>query len=101
MRYRWKKTVDKYDDEEWSLYLILDGKKYGFANINWYSDTEEWELFVSGFVCDDVLDIERTYDLLCDAKEAVMNYMTVWWVTGAMQRMHTEERRQWQEFGTA
>ena len=102
MKYRWKKSENAWDDEVWRLYLILDqpeggDMKYLSAMVTWYEHTETWDVFVVGSVSEEAVDIERTYELLCDAKEAVMNYMTVWWVTGAMQRMNDDERRQWRE----
>ena len=99
MKYRWKKHGEEDWDIAHTLYLILDDAKYGFAEINWYPDIEKWELFVSGFVSDDVLEIEREYELLSDAKRAAHTYMTVWWVTGAMQRMNDDEKRQWRGVG--
>ena len=102
MKYRWKKTMDKYDDEEWSLYLILDGKKYEFADVTWYPDSERWSVFVSGFVSEVTIEIETVlYELLCDAKTDVLNYAKVWWVSGVYQRKDDDEKLQWQEIGTS
>lgn len=99
MKYRWVKRGIEWE-EVWTLFLILDGKKYGFADVNWYFDTEKWELFVSGFVSETALDIEKEYELLSDAKEAALTYAKVWWITGDMQRKDAEEKRQWHEIGT-
>lgn len=97
MNYRWRKTGEGDYDESYLLYLILDGKKYEFADVTWYSNTEKWKVFVSGFVSEEKLEIERTYELLCDAKEDVLNYAKVWWISGVYQRMDADERRQWRE----
>lgn len=99
MKYRWKKHGEEDWDIAHTLYLILDDGQYGFAEINWYPDIEKWELFVSGFVSEEALEIEREYELLSDAKRAAYTYMTVWWVSGAMQRMNDDEKRQWRGLG--
>jgi hypothetical protein len=99
MRYRWAKRGNEWE-EMWTLYLILDGKKYGFADVNWYFDMERWGVFVSGFVCEEKAHVERPYELLCDAKNDVLDYAKVWWVSGALQRMNEDEKRQWREMAT-
>ena len=100
MRYRWKKSTDRWDDDTWNLYLILDGKKHLFAVVTWYEHTEEWEVFIAGFVCEESVHVEKPYKLLCDAKADVMDYMKVWWISGALNRMNADELRQWRESTT-
>lgn len=97
MKYRWKKSTDAWDDEAWILYLILDGKKYEFAVLTWYENTETWDVYIAGYVCEDRAHVEKPYELLCDAKRDVMDYATVWWVSGAMHRKDEDELRQWRE----
>lgn len=94
MRYRWKRN--RGDENEWRMYLILDGTHYEALEVIWYDDRERWKVYVSGFVCEDVLDLERTYfELLSDAKKAALNFMRVWWVSGVMQRMPEKELDNW------
>lgn len=100
MKYRWRKHGEDGYDESYVLYLILDGRKYEFADVSWNFNIEKWKVFVSGFVSDDSLDIERPYELLCDAKADVMNYANVWWVSGVFQRMSADEKKGWQELGS-
>jgi hypothetical protein len=100
MKYRWKKSTDRWEDDTWNLYLILDGKKYMFAVITWYEHVEEWEVFIAGFVCEDQVHVEKPYKLLCDAKADVMDYAKVWWITGEYQRNNEDELRQWRESTT-
>jgi hypothetical protein len=96
MKYRWTDYDPYYPDNLLKLHLILDGMKYEAAELCWYEDTERWGLFVSGFVSEDTLDIERAkYDLLSDAKKVALTYMRVWWVTGEMQRMSASELESW------
>lgn len=98
MKYRWKRRgEEEWDDETWRLYLILDGKQYVFAILTWYGHIERWDVFVAGFVSEEQVHVEKRYDLLCDAKRDVMDYAKVWWVTGAMQRMNEDEKRQWRD----
>jgi hypothetical protein len=100
MKYRWKTIrADEYDEAH-VLYLILDDGKYEFADISWQFDMERWTVFVAGFVSEQRLDVERPYELLCDAKHDVLTYAKVWWVSGAFQRMNEDEKRQWRERAT-
>lgn len=95
MRYRWKQ-MDKGYTEAYLLYLIVDDAKYEAAEVTWYGNTERWVVFVSGYVCEDKVHVEGTrYELLCDAKRDVMDYMKVWWVTGEFQRLSEHERDNW------
>lgn len=99
MRYRWKKDGDEYDERH-VLYLILDGKKYEFASIEWFPDIELWDVFVSGYVSEDMAPPEeQKYKLLCDAKRDVMDYAQVWWVSGVFQRMNADEKEKWWGMG--
>jgi two-component SAPR family response regulator len=100
MKYRWKKFGEDDYDEGHVLYLILDDGKYEFADISWQFDMERWTVFVAGFVSEETLSIEKHYELLSDAKHDVLTYAKVWWVTGAMQRMNEDEKRQWREMAT-
>lgn len=96
MKYRWIDYDELEHGTDWRLYLILDGMKYEAAELRWDEDTELWVLFISGFVSEDTLDIERAkYDLLSDAKKVALTYMRVWWVTGEMQRMSASELESW------
>jgi hypothetical protein len=97
MKYRWKKTGEDDYDEQWTLYLILDGVKYVFAEISWYGYMEKWGVFVSGFANDETVHVEKRYELLCDAKQEVLDYAKVWWVSGVYQRMNDRERKSWHE----
>ena len=99
MKYRWKKRGEDWE-EMWSLYLILDGHKYPFAEVNWYESMETWTVFVSGYVCEEAVHVEKRYAYLCDAKADVMDYAKVWWVSGALNRMNEDELRQWRESTT-
>ena len=95
MRYRWKK-IDNGHTETWVLFLILDGKKHSAVEVSWHEHVEKWIVFVSGYVSEDTTHVEDTrYDLLCDAKREVMDYMQVWWVSGAFQRLSDKERDNW------
>ena len=101
MRYRWIKRGEDDWDEAHALYLILDGKKYEFGQINWGEVFERWDLFISGFACEETLDIEKErYELLCDAKNILLNYARVWYVTGTFQRMSDDEKKSWWELGS-
>ena len=97
MKYRWKKTGEDGHDELWTLYLILDGVKYTFAEVSWYDYVEKWSVFVSGFASDETVHVEKRYQLLCDAKQEVLDYAKVWWVSGVYQRMNDRERKSWHE----
>ena len=97
MKYRWKKTGEDEYDERWVLYLILDGVQYPCVEVLWYSDREVWSVFVSGFVCEEKVHIEKHYELLCDAKADALTYIKVWWVTGEANRMTEGERNAWYE----
>ena len=97
MKYRWKKTGEDGHDELWTLYLILDGVKYAFAEITWYDYLEKWSVFVSGFASEEAVHVEKRYQLLCDAKQEVLDYAKVWWVSGVYQRMNAEEKQNWRE----
>lgn len=97
MKYRWKKRGEDGYDEQWTLYLILDGKLYPAVEISWYDSIEQWSVFVSGFVCDETVHIEKRYELLCDAKKDALDYMRVWLVSGVYQRMSADERKSWHE----
>lgn len=97
MRYRWKKTGEDGYDEMYSLYLILDGHKYSFAEVAWNFNIEKWKVFVSGFASEETVHVEKTYSLLCDAKQEVLDYAKVWFISGAYQRMNADERKSWQE----
>jgi hypothetical protein len=97
MKYRWKKTGEGAYDEQWRLYLILDGVKYTFAEVSWYGSVEKWGVFVSGFASEGPVHVEHYYDLLCDAKKEVLDYARVWWVSGVYQRMNAQEKQNWYE----
>jgi hypothetical protein len=97
MKYRWKKTGEDDYDERWVLYLILDGVQYSCVEILWYSNIAKWSVFVSGFVCEEKVHIERPYELLCDAKSDALTYMKVWVVSGVYQRMNADEKQNWHE----
>ena len=100
MKYRWKKESNIDSEESWCLYLILDGKKYEFASIDWYPDIEQWDVFVTGYVSEDMTPPEeQKYDLLCNAKNDVLTYAQVWWVSGVFQRMNTDEKEKWWGMG--
>lgn len=95
MKYRWKKTGEAGYDEMWRLYLILDDQRYPAVEITWYAHLKKWNVFVSGYVSDEKVHVEQMYQYLRDAKEDAMNYMKVWWVSGALQRMSAEDRWHW------
>jgi len=96
VKYRWKRRGEDGWDESYMLYLILDGRKYAFAVITWLPDLEKWDVFVSGYVCEEEAHVERDYyALLCDAKREVLDYAKVWFVSGVMQRMNADERDWW------
>ena len=97
MKYRWKKHGEEGYDEAYTLNLILDDGKYELGDVTWYTDIERWHVFVSGYVSEDHADVERNYELLCDAKKELLNYMRVWWVSGAFQRMNDSEKYVWRE----
>jgi hypothetical protein len=100
MKYRWHKRGEDAYDERWILYLILDhpeggGKKYAAVEVKWHGYMERWS--VSGFVSEEKVHVEKKYEMLCDAKEDIMNYMKVWYVSGALQRMSADELESWHE----
>lgn len=97
MKYRWKKTGEDGYDERWVLYLILDDVQYPCVEILWYGNIDKWSVFVSGYVCEEKVHIEKFYELLCDAKADALNYMKVWFVSGVYQRMNAEEKNAWHE----
>ena len=97
MKYRWKKTGGDGHDELWRLYLILDGVQYPFAEISWYDYLDKWSVFISGFASEEAVHVEHRYDLLCDAKQEVMDYAKVWLVSGVYQRMNAKEKQNWRE----
>jgi hypothetical protein len=97
MKYAWKVTGRNEWDETHTLYLILDKKKYPFAEIVRHDSFGKYSLWVNGWVSEETLDIERArYNELKDAKDTAFTYMQVWWVSGAFQRMNDEERKHWQ-----
>lgn len=97
MKYAWKAKGRNDWDETHTLYLILDKKKYPFAEIAWYDTLEKFTLWINGYVSEEALDIERdNYPSVKDAKDMALTYMQVWWVSGAPQRMTEDERRHWQ-----
>jgi hypothetical protein len=96
MKYRWKKRGEDWE-EMWSLYLILDGHKYPFAEVNWYESMETWTVFVSGYASEEKVHVEKRYPYLCDAKNDVMDYAKVWFVSGVYQGMNADELRHWRE----
>jgi hypothetical protein len=97
MKYRWKKRGDE-PDELWALYLILDGGKYAFAEITWYDYLDKWSVFISGFASEETVHVEKRYDLLCDAKNDVMDYAKVWFISGVFQRMNDDEKESWRRY---
>lgn len=100
MRYRWKRRGEDGWDESYLLYLILDGRKYEFAEITWIPDREKWSVFVSGYVCEETAHVEYDYyELLSDAKREVLDYAKVWYVSGVFNRMNADEKQSWQGYG--
>lgn len=100
MRYRWKRRGEGGWDESYMLYLILDGRKYEFAEITWVPDLEKWSVFVSGYASEETVHVELDYyELLCDAKREVLDYAKVWFVSGVYQRMNADEIESWQGYG--
>lgn len=97
MNYAWKTNGRNEWDETHTLYLILDKKKYSFAEIAWNDTLRNYTLWINAYVSEEALDIERAnYSALKDAKDTTFTYMQVWWVSGAFQRMNDDERRHWQ-----
>jgi hypothetical protein len=100
VKYRWKRRGEDGWDESYLLYLILDGKKYEFADITWQPDLARWAVFVSGYASEETVHVERDeYELLCDAKRDVLDYMKVWFVSGSFQRMNAAEKDSWLGYG--
>jgi hypothetical protein len=100
VKYRWKTHTQ---DEFYRLCLLIDGDTYEVATVekNRYTNEPDWTAFVTGFVSEEKTPVEGvSWEYLIDAKAAVLNYIKVWWVSGAFQRMDDKERSQWRQFST-
>ena len=98
MRYRWKVKEEFEDHDTHELYLILDGRKYLFAVVEYLAFRNQWDVFIVGFVSEGKLEgVEEAYDLLSEAKRIVQNYAKAWFISGEFGRMNDAERNSWYE----
>lgn len=93
MKYRWKEVED---DVQYELRLLIDGVTYVVASVERRYGGYPWVAYVSGFVDQGQTPVEGVcWDDLYEAKQEVLTFIKVWWVTGAFQRLSDTERETW------